>query len=161
MNKKALVTYFSCSGTTARVAKFLANYVQAEMFEIQPEVPYTEKDLDWHNKESRSSVEMHDETSRPAIEKKVPNMEEYEVVFVGFPIWWYVAPTIVHTFLESYDLTGKIIVPFCTSSGSDTSQKMNELLKASCAGADYKAAKCLNRVTRDMVARWLKSVGLE
>ena len=161
MNKKALVTYFSCSGTTARVAKFLANYIQTEMFEIQPEVPYTQKDLDWHDKESRSSVEMHDPASRPAVAKKVSNMEEYEVIFVGFPIWWYVAPTIINTFLESYDLSGKIIVPFCTSRGSDTTKEMNAQLQASCPGADYKPARCLNRVTRDMVARWLQNVGLE
>ena len=160
MDKKILVAYFSCSGITARVAKFVANFVEAELFEIKPETPYTQKDLDWHDKESRSSVEMHDESSRPKIAEKVPNMEEYDVVIVGFPIWWYIAPTIINTFLESYDLSGKMVVPFCTSGGSDTSKHMNELLKASCPGADYQPARCLNKVTRDMVSRWLEGVKL-
>ena len=160
MSKKTLIAYFSASGTTARVAKFLGNYMEADIYEIKPAQPYTKKDLDWHDKESRSTVEMHDESARPAIEGTVPNMEEYEVVFVGFPIWWYLAPRIINTFLESYDLSGKTIVPFCTSSASDVGET-NKHLQPSCSeGAVLKPARCLNRVTRDMVSRWLEGLKL-
>ena len=105
MSRK-LVAYFSATGTTARVAEKLSDAIGADLFEIAPEVPYTKEDLDWMNKESRSSIEMRDEKSRPEIAVKRDNMAEYDVIFVGFPIWWYVAPTIINTFLECYDLTG-------------------------------------------------------
>ena len=105
---KRLVAYFSASGVTARVAKVVADIVEADLFEIKPEVPYTKDDLNWMNKQSRSSVEMADKGSRPAIAEKVENMDEYDIVFLGFPIWWYVAPTIINTFLESYDMSGKV-----------------------------------------------------
>ena len=114
-DKKILVAYFSCSGVTAKAAKRLATVVGADLYEIKPETPYTREDLNWMDKKSRSSVEMNDPASRPAIAGKIENMDEYDVVFVGFPIWWYVAPTIINTFLESYDLSGKTIVPFATS----------------------------------------------
>ena len=117
MSRK-LVAYFSATGTTARVAEKLSDAIGADLFEIAPEVPYTKEDLDWMNKESRSSIEMRDEKSRPEIAVKRDNMAEYDVIFVGFPIWWYVAPTIINTFLESYDLTGKTVIPFATSGGS-------------------------------------------
>lgn len=106
MSRK-LVAYFSATGTTTKVAELLADAVGADIFEIQPEIPYTTADLDWHNKNSRSSIEMKDDSSRPAIASKRDNMHEYDTIFVGFPIWWYVAPTIINTFLESYDMTGK------------------------------------------------------
>ena len=115
---KTLVAYFSASGTTERVARELAAAIGADLFEIAPQVPYTRADLNWNNKSSRSSVEMNDESSRPAIASTVPNMDAYDTVFVGFPIWWYVEPRIVDTFLEAHDLTGKTIVPFATSGGS-------------------------------------------
>ena len=118
MSKKALVAYFSCSGVTKGVAESLAEVVGADLFEIEPEEPYTDADLDWTNKQNRSTVEMNDPSSRPAIKSAVADMSSYEVVFVGFPIWWYVAPTIINAFLESYDFAGKTIVPFCTSGGS-------------------------------------------
>ncbi len=159
MAKKTLIAYFSVGGTTARVAKFLANFVEGDLHEIKPAQPYTRKDLDWHDKTSRSTVEMQDTAARPAIEGTVPNMEEYEVVFLGFPIWWYVAPRIINTFLESYDFSGKIIVPFCTSGGSDMG-KTNDFLKPSCEGADLRQGRCLNRVTRDMVSRWVDGLKL-
>ena len=159
MAKKTLVAYFSIGGTTARVAKFLANFVEGDLYEIKAAQPYTKKDLDWHDKTSRNTVEMQDTAARPAIEGTVPNMEEYEVVFVGFPIWWYLAPRIINTFLESYDLSGKIVVPFCTSSASDVG-KTNDFLQPSCKGAVLRPARCLNRVTRDMVSRWLDSLKL-
>ena len=132
MSRK-LVAYFSATGTTARVAEKLSDAIGADLFEIAPEVPYTNEDLDWMNKESRSSIEMRDEKSRPEIAVKRDNMAEYDVIFVGFPIWWYVAPTIINTFLESYDLTGKTVIPFATSGGSGMG-KTNEKLSVSCKG---------------------------
>lgn len=117
MSKK-LVAYFSASGVTEKMAKTLAEVTGADLFEIQPAVPYTTADLDWMNKKSRSSVEMSNPDSRPEIGNKIPDMGQYDTVFVGFPIWWYVAPTIINTFLESYDFTGKKIATFATSGGS-------------------------------------------
>ena len=116
--KKILVAYFSCTGTTRRVAQGLAAAVGADVYEIMPAVPYTRADLDWTDSSSRSSVEMKDASSRPEIAGRVDNMDDYDAVFVGFPIWWYVAPHIVDTFLESYDFSGKTVVPFATSGGS-------------------------------------------
>ena len=115
---KALVAYFSASGVTAKVAKKLAEAAGADLYEIKPAVPYTSADLNWSNKQSRSSVELGDRSSRPAIADSDANIAAYDVVYVGFPIWWYVAPTIVNTFLESYDFSGKKIVLFATSGGS-------------------------------------------
>ena len=115
---KKLVAYFSASGVTAKTAKKLAEAAGADLYEIKPAVPYTSADLNWSNKQSRSSVEMSDRSSRPAIADSDANIAAYDVVYVGFPIWWYVAPTIVNTFLESYDFTGKKIVLFATSGGS-------------------------------------------
>ena len=115
---KVLVAYFSASGVTAKVAGSLAKAVGADLYEIMPEIPYTKADLNWMNKKSRSSVEMNDRSSRPAISAKVENMEQYDTVFVGFPIWWYREPSIIDTFMESYDFSGKTVVPFATSGGS-------------------------------------------
>lgn len=115
---KILVTYFSASGTTARLAKNLANAADADLYEIKPAVPYTRDDLNWMNKQSRSSVEMRDKSSRPALADTDANIAGYDTIFVGFPIWWYVAPTIINTFLESYDFSGKKVVLFATSGGS-------------------------------------------
>ena len=117
MSKK-LVAYFSASGVTAKVAQALAEAIGADIFEIAPKVPYTEADLNWMDEKARSTIEMNDPSSRPEIESKRDNMSEYDTIFVGFPIWWYVAPTIINTFLESYDLTGKKIIPFATSGTS-------------------------------------------
>ena len=115
---KALVAYFSASGVTAKVAGKLAKATGADLYEIAPEEPYTKADLNWMNKKSRSSVEMNDRASRPAIGTKVENMDQYDTVFVGFPIWWYREPSIIDTFMEAYDFTGKTVVPFATSGGS-------------------------------------------
>lgn len=137
---KTLVAYFSASGVTAKLAHTLADAIGADLFEIQPEVPYTNADLDWTNKSSRSSVEMNDKAFRPAITGKVEHMEQYDRIFVGFPIWWYVAPTIINTFLEQYDLTEKKVIPFATS-GSSGMGNTNAELKASCQGADLAEGK--------------------
>lgn len=155
---KTLVTYFSCSGVTAKVAERIAKVSQADLFEIKPEVPYTKADLNWLSKKSRSSIEMADPASRPAIAEKVSNMSDYDVVFVGFPIWWYVAPTIINTFLESYDLTGKTIILFATS-GSSGFGKTTEKLKDSCQGAVLKEGGILKASMKEnKIEDWIKKV---
>lgn len=141
---KVLVAYFSASGVTANVAKILSSVLNCDIFEIKPEKPYTSADLDWRNDKSRSSIEMKDLSFRPAIANKVDNMEQYDTIYVGFPIWWYIAPTIINTFLEQYDLTGKTIIPFATSGGSGMG-KTNEKLQPSCPGAILLDGKVLNR----------------
>ena len=143
MSKKMLVAYFSASGVTSKAAWKLSEAVGADLYEIKPEVPYSREDLDWTDKKSRSSVEMNDPASRPAIAGKMDDMNQYEVVFIGFPIWWYVAPTIINSFLESYDFTGKTIVPFATSGGSGMGNT-NERLAPSCPGAVLLEGKMLN-----------------
>lgn len=159
MSKK-LVAYFSASGVTAGVAEKLADAAGADLYEIKPAVPYTKADLDWMDKQSRSSVEMSDLSSRPEISDKVDNMGEYDVIFVGFPIWWYVAPTIINTFLESYDLTGKTIILFATSGGSGFG-KTSEKLADSCKGAVIKGEKLLNgKVDKDTLSGWVKELGV-
>ena len=143
---KKLVAYFSASGVTEIAARRVAEAAGADLFEIKPVEPYTPADLDWTNKRSRSTVEMNDPTSRPAIEGKLPNMEEYSVVYIGFPIWWYIAPRIIETFLDSYDFAGKTIVPFATSGGSGMGRTV-EVLKASAPAAKWKGGKMLNRLS--------------
>lgn len=129
---KTLVAYFSASGTTAKVAKKMAEAIGADLFEIKPETPYTGADLNWQNKNSRSSVEMNDRSSRPAIAVKAADMLQYDVVFVGFPVWWYREPSIIDTFMESYDFAGKTVIPFATSGGSglgDSAANIQKLAK--------------------------------
>ncbi len=153
MSKK-LVAYFSASGVTAKLAKNLAAAIGADVFEIIPEVPYTDADLDWRNANSRSSVEMKDSSSRPEISGMCKSMNDYDVVYVGFPIWWYVAPTIINTFLESYDMTGKIIIPFATSGGSGMG-KTNANLQPSINGAVLLEGKVWNaNASRQELKAW-------
>ncbi len=133
MSKK-LVAYFSASGKTAKAAETLSKAIGADLYEIKPRIPYTKADLNWLNKKSRSTLEMKDPASRPAIAGRLDRMADYDIVYVGFPIWWYVAPTIINTFLESYDFEGKTVITFATS-GSSGMGKTNEVLKASCPGA--------------------------
>ena len=159
MSKK-LVAYFSASGVTAKVAQTLAEAIGADIFEIAPKVPYTEADLNWMDDKARSTVEMNDPSSRPEIESKRDNMSEYDTVFVGFPIWWYVAPTIINTFLESYDLTGKTIIPFATS-GTSGMGKTNEKLAPSCKGAKLLEGKRFAaRVSGKELVSWVDGLGL-
>ena len=127
MNKKVLVAYFSASGVTARTAKKIADAVGADLYEIRPAQPYTSADLDWMDKKSRSTLEMNDPGCRPAIADPVLNVEQYDTVLIGFPIWWYVEPRIVDTFLESYDFSGKTMIPFATSGGSRMPYAQNHL----------------------------------
>ena len=138
--KKKLVAYFSASGETAKLAKTIAGVVDGDLFEIAPEVPYTAADLDWMDKGSRSTAEMNDDNSRPAIATKITDMAQYSAVFVGFPIWWYQAPRIIETFLESYDFAGKTMIPFATS-GSSGMGKTDSILKAVCSAATWLPGK--------------------
>ena len=143
----ALVAYFSATGATAKAARMLADAVGGELYEIKPAVPYTSADLDWTDKRSRSSVEMNEKQSRPALKDTGAPVAGYDVVFLGFPIWWYVAPTIINTFLESYDFAGKTIIPFATSGGSGLGKTV-EVLKPLCdPTAKWLPGKMLNRVS--------------
>ena len=155
MEQKVLVAYFSASGTTKSVAQQLAEVAEADLHEIKPEKPYTDADLDWRDKQSRSSVEMKDKNSRPAITDKLKNMQDYDVVYVGFPIWWYTAPTIINTFMESYDFKGKTVIPFATSGGSSI-KKACEDLKAAYPDITWKEGKLLNRTSKKELETWVK-----
>lgn len=154
---KKLVAYFSASGVTEKMAKTLAEVTGADLFEIQPAVPYTTADLDWMNKKSRSSVEMSNPDSRPEIGNKIPDMGQYDTVFVGFPIWWYVAPTIINTFLEKYDFSGKKIILFATSGGSGFGNTISEL-QPSAPGAEFVEGRLLNRANKQEIEKWVKSL---
>ena len=154
-----LVAYFSAGGTTKRTAALLAKAAGAELYEIQPKEPYTAADLDWTNKKSRASLEMADPASRPEIEGRIADMGAFDVVFVGFPIWWYTAPTIVKTFLESYDFAGKTIVPFATSGGSGLG-KTESALRPCAPGAVWKTGKVLRGETEHSLKNWVESLKL-
>jgi flavodoxin len=154
---KVLVAYFSASGVTEGVAKQLAEVTDGDLHKIQPEQPYTDADLDWRDKQSRSSVEMQDKNSRPAITNKLANMQDYDVVYVGFPIWWYTAPTIINTFMESYDFKGKTVIPFATSGGSSI-KKACEDLKAAYPEVNCKEGKLLNRTSKKELETWVKGL---
>ena len=141
--EKTLVAYFSATGTTKDVAQQLAKVAGADLHEIKPAQRYTDADLNWHNKQSRSSVEMADKSSRPAITDKLTNMADYQTIYIGFPIWWYTAPTIINTFLESYDFTGKTVYLFATSGGS-TIAKALEDMKTTYPKINFKGGRLLN-----------------
>lgn len=154
---KTLVAYFSASGVTAKTAKLLADAAGADLYEIKAEPLYTKADLDWRDKTSRSTLEMNDPMSRPAIAEPCANLAAYDTVFVGFPIWWYIAPRIIETFLESYDFTGKTIIPFATSGSSGLGDTEKVLMKY-CPKAVWKPGKLLNGATKASVAAWLKEL---
>ena len=154
---KRLVAYFSASSTTKKAAEMLAEAAKADLYEIEPKVPYTQADLDWMNKKSRSSVEMNDKKIRPEIAEENLDMSAYDEILLGFPIWWYVAPTIVNTFLEKYDFSGKKIVLFATSGGSGFGNTVKEL-KPSAPGAEIVEGKLLNRANKQEIEKWVKSL---
>lgn len=157
---KTLVAYFSASGQTANLAKTLAGVTGGDLFEIVPETAYTAADLDWMDKKSRSTIEMKDPKSRPAIAGKVADMTQYDTVFVGFPIWWYQAPRIIETFLESYDFSGKTVIPFATSGGSGMG-KTNEKLAPSCPGAKLLHGKVFNSYSSKAdFSAWVETLSL-
>ena len=140
---KTLIAYSSASGVTARAAREMADAIGADLYEICPAAPYTDADLNWMDKKSRSTLEMNDPACRPAIASQVERMEQYDTVFVGFPVWWYVEPRIVDTFLESYDFTGKTMIPFATSGGSGIS-KAEKSLREHCPGGNWKKGRLVN-----------------
>ena len=150
---KTLVAYFSASGSTARTAKEIAEAAGADLYEIRPAKAYTAADLDWTDKKSRSTAEMNDPACRPEIEGTVEHMEQYDTVLVGFPIWWYVEPRIVDTFLESYDFSGKTVIPFATSGGSGIGGA-EKSLREHCPKANWKQGKLVN----SGAAVWIKSL---
>ena len=157
---KILVAYFSATGTTARVGQQIAEALGADTFAIEPEQPYTSADLNWNDRKSRSSVEMNDESCRPAIAGTVNDMASYDAVFVGFPVWWYVEPRIIDTFLESYDFSGKTIIPFATSGGSGLGRAPQRMQQIA-AGSTVVAGKLLNgRQSADALRAWAKELGL-
>jgi flavodoxin len=160
MSKK-LVAYFSASGVTRRVAETLAEAADADLYEIKPQALYTKADMNWQDKNSRSSVEMADKTSRPAMADKNAKVGDYDVVFVGFPIWWYVAPTIINTFLESYDFAGKTIVPFATSGNSGIGETVAHLKGSVDATTTILDGKMLNgKQTKESLSSWVGRLGL-
>ncbi len=155
---KKLVAYFSATGTTKAAAERLAAAAHADLFEIRPEKPYTAADLNWMDKKSRSTLEMNDKTSRPAIAGKLAGMADYDTVFLGFPIWWYVAPTIINTFLESYDFAGKTIILFATSGGSGLGKTAEALKPSVSPEARILPGKMLNGTSEQELAAWVRSL---
>ncbi|MEE3412555.1 MAG: flavodoxin [Bacteroidales bacterium] len=154
-NMKTLVAYFSASGVTKGVAQQLSKVANSDLYEITPEQKYTAADLDWRDKNSRSTIEMQDKNSRPAIKKDLKNLDEYSVVYIGFPIWWYTAPTIINTFLESYDFSGKTIILFATSGSSNITKSVNDL-KAKYPNLNIKGGKLLNSPSKKQLEDFVK-----
>ena len=156
-DKKVLVAYFSATGTTKAVAEDLAKVMNATLFEIEPTQPYTDADLDWRDDKSRSSVEMHNPNSRPAVKNKVDDMAQYDVVFLGYPIWWYIAPTIINTFIDENNLDGKKVYCFATSGGSPI-EPCVEALKKQYTDIDWQEGKLLNHATKETLEAWKKDI---
>ncbi len=159
-NHKILVAYFSATGTTARIAEKLANVTGGELYAITPVESYTKADLDWRNKRSRSSVEMNDPQSRPAIKGQKENIADYDVIFIGYPIWWNLAPRVINTFLESLDLKGKTVIPFATS-GSSSISNSAETLRTSYPALHWKEGCLLNQANEEIIRKWIDKLGIE
>ena len=158
---KILVAYFSASGVTAKAAKKLAKAEEADIFEIKPKISYTAADLDWTNKKSRSTLEMSDPACRPEIVGRVDNMDKYGTIFVGFPIWWGREPSVVDTFLDSYDFTGRKIVPFCTSGGSGIEKATEHIREIVGDGVAYDIGKRLGgEITENDLKIWTEGLSL-
>lgn len=158
---RILVAYFSATNTTEGVAERMAEGLNADLYEIIPQEPYTDADLDYNDKSSRSTIEMNDPDSRPAILGSVENMEQYDIVFIGFPIWWGDAPRIVSTFVESYDFSGKTVIPFCTSGGSGIGSSGSNLEQLT-SGAEWLAGKKLGGSdSKDVIMEWVNGLGLD
>ena len=157
---KILVAYFSASGATEKVAEKLAAAAKADLFEIKPAQPYTDADLNWTDKKSRSTIEMNDPSSRPEIADKCDNLGDYDTIFVGFPVWWYIEPRIIDTFLESNDFSGKTVIPFSTSGGSGLGKNAENFRKILGKNTTVKDGKLLNRTTDSDIRTWLTTLGL-
>lgn len=151
---KTLVAYFSATGTTEAVAKDLAKVAGATLYEIKPEVKYTAADLDWRDKQSRSTIEMQDKSSRPAIVKDLKDADSYETIYIGFPVWWYTAPTIINTFIETYGFEGKTVIFFATSGGSDVTGA-DKQFHAQYPDINWKPGKLLNRPSKKVLQDWV------
>lgn len=151
---KKLVAYFSATGTTKRAALDLAKAINADLYEIEPKEKYTSADLDWTNKNSRSSLEMKDKSSRPELSNTDAHIEDYDVIYVGYPVWWYTAPTIINSFLESYDFSNKKIVLFITSGGSSFGSAVNDLKVSVSSNCEIVEGKKLNRYSKDDLIGW-------
>ena len=158
MAAKILVAVFSASGVTKRVGEEIAKVSGGDFYEIMPKEIYTDDDLNWMNKKSRSSMEMNDPAARPEIAAAVEDMDSYDTVIVGFPIWWGVAPRIIETFLESYDFSGKTIVPFCTSGGSGVGRSDTSLHKNVSGSVTWKKGRLINRPNESEIKKWLNEV---
>lgn len=159
--QKELVAYFSATGTTAKAAQALADALEADLYQITPAIPYTKADLDWTDKNSRSSREMQDRTARPALADNQIDLSPYQVIFLGFPIWWYVTPAIIRTFLEQYNFSGKTIVPFATSGGSGLGQAVSALRTALPADVRLLPGRLLNgRLSVPALQDWADTLGL-
>lgn len=152
-DRKILVAYFSATGTTAKVAKQLAAATSADLYEIQPEQPYTSADLDWNNKKSRSSVEMDNQAARPALKGTKENIADYDLIFLGYPIWWDLAPRVINTFIEVHSLKGKVVVPFATSGSSSISNSVS-VLKKTYPEIRWQSGKLCNRISEQSLREW-------
>ncbi len=157
---KTLVVYFSCTGNTKKVAENMAEGLNADIHEILPEVSYTSDDLDYNNDNSRSSKEMNDKSSRPVISGRVENMEQYDNVFIGYPIWWSEAPRILDTFVESYDFTGKTVIPFCTSGSSDIASSSKALQELAGSGTWLEGRRFSGKESKDEIMEWVNSLSI-
>lgn len=151
---RTLVAYFSATGTTAAAAQKLARVTGGELYEIAPATPYTAADLNWRDQQSRSYVEMHNPASRPALKSTKANIADYDVIYIGYPLWWHVAPTIINTFIESHNLSGKTLIPFATSGSQDVEFSV-EKLKAAYPSLQWKPGKLLNGATEDSIRAWV------
>ncbi len=157
-DKKILVAYFSATGTTAKVAERLASAIEADLFEIKPAQPYTNADLDWTDKKSRSSIEMTDTTSRPNMASKIDDISKYNIVFVGFPVWWYREPSIIDTFIESYDFSGKTIIPFATSGMSGIGDSGSNIQKLAPQAKVLTGNRFSNDISAEELKEWAKEL---
>ena len=157
-DKKILVAYFSATGITKNIAKKLANVTNADLFEIKPKQLYTNDDLDWTNKQSRSSIEMANKESRPEIALKIDDIKKYDIIFIGFPIWWYREPSIIDTFMESYDFSNKIIVPFATSGGSNIGDS-GKFIQSLAPSAKVLKGRCFSlNVLNEELELWINDI---
>lgn len=153
-SSKVLVTYFSATGTTKAAAEVIAKVTGGELYEIAPQAAYTAADLNWHDKQSRSSVEMNDPKARPALKGVKANIGGYDVIYIGYPIWWGVAPRVINTFIESHDLKGKTVIPFATSGGSGIGKSVAEL-KKSYPELNWQEGKLLNNASEANIRQWM------
>jgi len=156
---KVLVAYFSASGVTAEKAKHIAKAAGADMYEIKPADPYTEEDLDWHNKESRTTVEMKDKEFRPEIAEKLSDISGYDTIFLGYPIWWYTCPSIVRTFLENYDFSGMTLILLATSDGAKFGKSLQDVKASVAESAIVREGKIMTNMQPLVIARWVQEQG--